>query len=111
MPVISTARKLGILGRVVSRQAGENRVLRAGWGALRLTASRVAQVLHLLFLQVAGVFFLAFAAGGGIAAWREYHKWSAGQIGPGKMYLAAAFGALFLWFAVSSFWRAAKKRR
>ena len=104
-------RKLGILGRVVSRQAGENRVVRAGWGALRLTASRVGQVLHLLFLQVAGVFFLAFAAGGGLAAWRESQKWQAGQIGPGKMYLAAAFSALFLWFAVSSFWRAGKSGR
>ena len=109
MPEISTARKLGILGRVVGRQAGENRVLRAGWGAIRLTAQRVGGVLHLLFLQVAGVFFLAFAAAGGIAAWREYHKWQAGQIGPGKVYVAAGFSALFLWFAVSSFWRASRK--
>ena len=69
----------------------------------------VGRVLHLLFLQVAGVFFLAFAAGGGIAAWREYHKWQAGQIGPSKIYLALGFAALFLWFAVSSFWRAGKK--
>jgi hypothetical protein len=94
---------------VVSRQAGENRVLRAGWGALRVAASHVGRVVHLLFLEVAGVFFLAFAAGGGIAAWREYHQWQAGKIGPGKMYLALAFAALFAWFAVSSFWRAGKK--
>ena len=111
MPEISNARKLGILGRVVSRRAGENRVLRAGWSALRVTVGHVGRVLHLLFLQVAGVFFLAFAAGGGIAAWREYHTWQAGQIGPGKMYLAATFSTLFLWFAVSSFWRAGKKGR
>ena len=86
-------------------------MVRAGWGALRVTATHVSRVVHLLFLQVAGVFFLAFAAGGGIAAWREYHKWQAGQIGPGKMYLAVAFAALFTWFAVSSFWRAEKKGR
>ena len=109
MPGLSTAKKLGILGRVAARQAGENRVLRAGWGAIRLTASRVGHVLHLLFLQVTGVFFLAFAAGGGIAAWREYHKWQSGQIGSGKIYLAAGFCVLFLWFALSSFWRAARK--
>ena len=111
MPGLSTAKKLGILGRVAARQAGGNRIVRAGWGALRLTISRVSQVLHLLFLQVAGVFFLAFAAAGGIAAWREYLAWHAGKIGPGKMYLAGAFGALFLWFAVSSFWRAGKSGR
>ena len=102
---------MGILGQVAARQAGKNRVVRAGWGALRVTATHVGRVVHLLFLQVAGVFFLAFAAGGGIAAWREYHKWQAGQIGPGKMYLALAFAALFTWFAVSSFWRAGKKGR
>lgn len=109
MPDISTAKKLGILGRVAARQAGQNRVVRAGFGAIRATLSHSAKVLHLLFLQVAGVFFLAFAAAGGLAAWREYRKWTAGQIGPGKMYLALLFSALFLWFAVSSFWRAGKK--
>lgn len=83
--------------------------MRAGWGAVRATATHVGRVLHLLFLQVAGVFFLAFAAAGGIAGWREYQKWSAGEIGPGKMLLAAAFSAMFLWFAVSSFWRSGKK--
>jgi hypothetical protein len=109
VPEISTARKLGILGRVAARQAGENRIVRAGFGAIKTTVAHSAKVLHLLFLQVAGVFFVAFAAGGGIAAWREYHKWQAGQIGPGKVYLAAGFSALFLWFAVSSFWRAGRK--
>ena len=108
MPDISTARKLGILGRVAARQAGENRLLRAGFGAIRTTVSHSAKVLHLLFLQVAGVFFVAFAAAGGLAAWRQYQKWHTGQIGPGKMYLAIAFAALFLWFAISSFWRAGK---
>jgi hypothetical protein len=111
VPEISTARKLGILGRVAARQAGEYRVLRAAFGAFRVTATHFARVLHLLFLQVAGVFFVAFAAAGAIAAWREYHKWQAGQIGPGKMYLALGFAALFTWFAVSSFWRAGKKGR
>ena len=84
-------------------------MLRAAWGAIRVTGTHVLKVTHLLFLQVAGVFFLAFAAGGAFAAWRGYHKWLAGLVGPGRMYLAAGFCALFLWFAVSSFWRAGKK--
>lgn len=109
MPQISTVRKLGLVGRVAARQAGGNRIVRAGWGALRTTLAHVGHILHLLFLEIAGVFFLAFAAGGGFAAWREFQKWSAGQIGPGKMLLAAAFSAMFLWFAVSSFWRAGTK--
>lgn len=79
-------------------------------GALKTTFAHSAKVLHLLFLQVTGVFFVSFAALGSLAGWREYQKWHAGKIGPGKMYLALAFSALFLWFAVSSFWRAGKKR-
>ena len=104
-------RKLGLAGRVAARQAGGNRVVRAGWGAVRTTLAHVGHVLRLLFLEVAGVFFLAFAAGGGFAAWREYHKWSAGQVGPGRMLLAMTFSGLFLWFGVSSFWRAGTKGR
>ena len=111
MQEISTAKKLGLVGRVVARQAGGNRVVRAGVGAFRATLAQVGHVLRLLFLEVAGVFFLAFAAAGGYAAWREYHKWSAGQIGPGKMLLALAFSVMFSWFAVSSFWRAGEKGR
>jgi len=111
VPDISTARKLGILGRVASRQAGENRLLRAGFGAIRTTLAHSGKVLHLLFLQVTGVFFVAFAAAGALGAWREYREWTAGRIGPERMYLALAFSLLFAWFAVSSFWRAGKKRR
>lgn len=84
-------------------------MLRAGWSAARTTLSHFGKVFHLLFLEVTGVFFLAFAAAGALGAWREYRKWTAGEIGPGKMYLGIAFAALFGWFAVSSFWRAAKK--
>lgn len=111
MQQISTVRKLGLIGRVAARQAGGHRVVRAGLGAFRTTLAHVGHVLRLLFLQVAGVFFLAFATAGGYAAWREYLKWSAGQIGPGKMLLAMAFSGLFLWFGVSSFWRAGRKAR
>ena len=96
---------------MAARQAGETRLVRAGMGALRTTLAHSGRVLHLLFLQVSGVFFLAFAAAGFIAAWREWRKWSLGQIGPGKMLLAVAFAALFSWFAVSSFWRAGKNSR
>ena len=94
---------------MAARQAAQNRIVRAGWSAARTTFGHTAKILHLLFLEVAGVFFLAFAVAGAFGAWREYRRWSAGQIGPAKMYLGIAFAALFLWFAVSSFWRARTK--
>ena len=67
------------------------------------------RVVHLLWLQITGVFFLFFALAGGLACWREYQAWQAGKIGPGKMVLAACFALVFLWFGVSSFWRAKRK--
>jgi hypothetical protein len=113
VPGISTARKLGIAsrvaGRLAARQAGQNRWLRAGWSAFRITADHFGRVLHLLWLQITGVFFLFFALAGGIACWREFLKWQHGDIGPGKMILAAGFAIVFLWFGLSSFWRASAR--
>ena len=109
VPGLSTARKLGIFGRVAARQAGQSRWLRAGWSAVQITLKHFGRVVHLLWLQITGVFFLFFALVGGLACWREYQAWQAGKIGPGKMVLAAGFAILFLWFGVSSFYRASKK--
>jgi hypothetical protein len=109
VPGISTARKLGIFGRVAARQAGQSRWLRAGWSAARITLEHFGRVLHLLWLEITGVFFLFFALAGGVACWREYGKWQAGTIGPGRMILAAAFALVFFYFGVSSFYRAKRK--
>lgn len=107
----STAKVTQAAGRIALRQAGQNRWLRAGWVGISTTFRHVSRVLHLLFLQVAGVFFLAFAAAGGLAFAREYRLFLAGQPAQTKMAVAAAFALMFLWFAVSSFWRAARKER
>ena len=109
VPGISTARKLSIIGRVAARRAGYNRWLRAGWSALRVTLGHTGRILHLLWLEIAGVFFLFFALVGCLAFRREYHAWQAGHIGPGKMILAACFALVFFWFGVTSFWRAKRK--
>ena len=111
MSGLSTARKLGIFGRVAARQAGQSRWLRAGWSATQITLRHLSRVLHLLWLEITGVFFLFFALAGGVACWREYVKWQAGTIGPGRTLLAACFGIIFLWFGLSSFYRAKRKSR
>ena len=79
MSGISTARKLGIFGRVAARQAGQSRWLRAGYSAAQITLRHFGRVLHLLWLEITGVFFLFFALAGGLACWREYLKWQARQ--------------------------------
>ncbi len=94
---------------MAGRQLGQSRWLRAGLSAARITLEHFARVLHLLWLQITGVFFLLFALVGSVAAWREYGRWQAGKIGPGRMTLALVFAVVFGWYGVSSFWRAARK--
>lgn len=93
-------------GRVALRQAGRSRLVRAAWGAARTTLASFARVLHLLWLEVTGLFFLTFAAAGAVACWREYSRH-----GPfyGKTALAFAFAVMFAYFGVSSFWRASRR--
>lgn len=94
---------------MAARQAGQSRWLRAGYSAARITFQHFGRVLHLLWLEITGVFFLFFALVGALACWREFQKWQAGKIGPGKTALAFCFAALFLWFGVSSFYRTRRK--
>jgi hypothetical protein len=68
-------------------------------------------VLHLLWLQTTGLFFLVFCAVCAGAAVREYRHYAAGEPAMGKLILSAAVALMFGYFAVSSFWRAAKKSR
>ena len=109
MPEISAI--AAALGRMAGRRAGRNKLLTAGFSAASTTLSAVSRVLHLLFLEVTGLLFLFFAVVGGGAAVREYHKYKEGVIGPGRAALAAIFALMFLWFGVTSFWRANRKQR
>jgi hypothetical protein len=109
MPDIPTI--AGALGRLAGRRAGRNKLLSATWSAASVTLRGLSRVLHLLFLEVTGFLFLSFSIIGVGAAVREYNKYKAGAIGPGKAYLAGAFAIMFFWFGVSSFWRAKRKQR
>lgn len=73
------------------------------------TFKSVSHVLHLLLLEVTGLFFLVFAIIGGVALQREYHAWVAGKVGLAKPAAALAFMVVFGWFAVTSFWRTRRK--
>ncbi len=110
MTSVSTVRKLSILGRVVLKQAGRSRVASALLHAGRTTALSIGRVLHLLWLEVTGFVFLCIAGIAGLALRREYIQYHAGVAGIGKVLLAVGVTLMFLWFGLSSFWRAAKKK-
>ena len=95
--------------RVAGRKTGENRWIRAFYRGSSVTLGSVGRVLHVLSLEVAGVFFLVLAMVGGAAAVREYHRHAHGATGLGKVLVAAAFALAFLYFGVSSFTRSRRK--
>ncbi len=93
-----------------ARQAPHGVIARAALTALQATAESLGRVLHVLFLEVTGFVFACFALLGGGATWREYQRYTAGQIGPQRAIVAGVFALVFAWFALSNFWRSARKR-
>jgi hypothetical protein len=59
---------------------------------------------------VTGLFFLIFGLVVSFGCVREYRAYAAGQVGPGRAILAGILAAAFLYFAISNFARAGRKR-
>ena len=109
MGKVSAWRKARIVARVAGQQAGRSRMVNAAWSAARTTARSFGHVVHLLWLEVTGVIFLVMALSFGGATFKEYGKYHAGQVGPGRVEAALLFTVLFAWFGLSSFWRVRRK--
>ncbi|HUR36409.1 MAG TPA: hypothetical protein VM009_01240 [Terriglobales bacterium] len=97
-------------GRVAGRALRRNRVLNASWTAGSKVIFSVGRVLHGLFLETMGLFFVLFAIAGGVATYREYQAYDAGQSGVERVLLGVIFTTLFTYFAASSFWRAKRRQ-
>ena len=97
------------MARYALNPKARNKVLRATGAGLGATAKAVQRTTHILWLEVTGFFFLVFAVVCGGAAYREYQKVLAGKLPMSRVYLAGALTLLFVWFGVSSFWRARRR--
>ena len=95
--------------RVAGRKTGENRWVRAFYRAGTVTLRSVTRVMHILWLEVTGLFFLVLAFVGAAAAVRELHRRALGTGSTGKMLLATGFALLFAYFSVTSFWRSRRR--
>ncbi len=95
--------------RVAGTKSGENRLVRAVYRAGSVTVQNTARILHILWLEVTGLFFLVLAFVCGAAAVREHHRQLAGAGSAGKTVLAWILAAMFAYFGVNSIWRS--KRR
>lgn len=111
VPETSGADKFRAASRVIGRRAGGSRWSRATYTAGRTFLETVRHVVHVLFHQVTGLFFLLFGMVVGLACYREYRVYEAGKIGPGRAILAGILALLFLYFAVSNFSRAGRKKK
>ena len=109
MSYASNARKLSILGRAAAGQLHRNRTAQAFWRAARVAGASFHRVLRQLWLEVTGFVFLVLAFIGGLAGVREYTKFEAGKVGPGRLLVAICFCLTFSYFGLTSFWRVRRK--
>ena len=110
MAKVSTLRKLAIAAQVIARRVGNSRTAGAVLSGVQATGRSFGRIGRQLWLEVTGFTFLVLAVIGGIAGFREYAKYQAGEApGPGRLILAACFTVTFAWFGLSSFWRVRKK--
>jgi hypothetical protein len=70
----------------------------------------VTAALRVLFLELSGVMFLFFTLSVTVAFCREYRKYAMHEVGWHHLALAGGVGAMFLYFGVSSFCQARRKR-
>ena len=110
MGSVSTTKKIVLAMQVVARQAGHTRIGKALLSGARVTAASVGKVLHVLWLEVTGFIFLCLGLMGAGAGLREYHKYGLGSGNLNKIWASGIFALLFAYFAVTSFWRARRKR-
>ena len=106
----STARKIGQAARVVTNSAGRTRLLGAVWVGVRAAVGTFARVFHVLWLEVTGFVFLVLALIGATAAVRAYSKVGDGPVDMRKVWAAGILTLVFVYFGVTSFWRARKRQ-
>src|SRR5437870_5524074 len=93
-------------GRFTSDKALRQRVLRAGVSGALATADSVRTAGRKLWLEVTGFLFICLAVIGGAEVWR---KWNTHETE--ELAVAAVFAVVFLYFGVTSFWRARNSHR
>jgi hypothetical protein len=114
MAQLSTSRRRGFrwgwwsaaAAHVSGNMVRKSRTVNALGSAARVTLRSVTRVGHVLWLEVTGLFFVAFAVIGGLAAWHEYAKH---RVASGRLVAALCFMVFFAWFGLTSFHRARRK--
>ena len=104
------ARKIGVAAGTVSRQVWSGRLGGALVSGVRAASASFARVFHILWLEVTGFVFFILALLAGTALLRELHRADGGAVNQNKVWAAGALALVFVYFGVTSFWRARKRR-
>ncbi|MGA7568326.1 MAG: hypothetical protein WBW53_19895 [Terriglobales bacterium] len=105
-------KKIRLVFRATVNMIERSRIGRSLLAGMRASFQSFGRVLHQLWLEVTGFTFLALAAFGAIAGFREFGKYQSGHAaGPGRLLLAICFTASFAWFGLSSFWRIKRRAK
>ena len=95
------------MGRVLWRLSNRHYAVRGGVAAAKSVGKATARATRILILEITGFFFAVFAAMGLTAAWRQWEKIQSGQSAPvSHVIVTLAFALAFMYFSISSFWRA-----
>lgn len=111
MADIRSIQRAHAVGRVLWKLGSRHRAVRGGVAAARSVGKATARVTRILWLEVTGLFFAVFALMGVGAAWRQWDKIRTGQSSAPMSHVgvALAFSAMFVYFSLSSFWRARRE--
>ena len=108
MAGVSHTRKVVIASRIVRHAAARHPYFRAGWAGVRAAGQAIGRAVRQLWLEITGFFFLIFAVLGGFGIYREYPALQSGE-GLARIAITSLFTLLFLWFGLTSLWRAWRK--
>ena len=101
----------GTAYRILRGRPGRNRRLLRGMQAgVSGFAKPLRNVLRVLLLEISGLVFLFLSLAAVSAFLREYRKYAMHEVGVGRVIVTGIIGGMFLYFGVSSFWRARRNR-
>lgn len=101
----------GTAYRLLRGQPGRNkRILSGVQAGARSFAEPLKGVLRVIFHQVSGLVFLLISLSLAGASLHEYQRYQMHEEGWQRMALAGVLGCMFLYFSVTSFLRARRKR-
>jgi hypothetical protein len=98
------------LGRIAGRGASKSRIFRGIYSGVSTAWRSISRVLHLLFLQIVGLVFCLFGVAMAVRIPRAYRERLTGN-GAQEYYLLCFLSVLFMWFGLTSFWRARRRSR